>query len=76
MEGDSIHIAFGCLDVIEKPARLGGSADDYSLSMHNESDYENTCFKSNSEQLISQSAHLRREPLQVISEEIDQVMSN
>ena len=45
MEGDSIHIAFGCLDVIEKP-RLDKSAEDYSLSMHNESDYENNCLKS------------------------------
>jgi hypothetical protein len=45
MEGDSIHIAFGCLDVIEKP-RLDKSVEDYSLSMQNESDYENNCFKS------------------------------
>lgn len=32
MESDSIHIAFGCLDVIEKP-KIDKSVEDYSLSM-------------------------------------------
>jgi hypothetical protein len=41
MESESIHIAFGCLDVIEKPKLADKSAEDYSLSMQNESDCEN-----------------------------------
>lgn len=41
MESESIHIAFGCLDVIEHNPKADKSPDDYSLSMQNDSDYEN-----------------------------------